>query len=146
MEENHHDAIILYEEFHKMGVSLVKTMHFVRKMVEDWPMWPELQVRTALRMQQVRHRMPELLEMPQFEGILNEASPAALGEYLQWIQVERAEGLEINLVKEIILHTRLLPLLLLAKFWQILQTLAVGAAIASVFLLRHRVGGKDKAS
>jgi len=111
MEKTHQDAQILYDEFRKMNLSLEQILKFVRGMVADWPAFPELRQRTALRMRQVRHEMPVMLE-DLGTDILGQITFASLAEYWRWIQLERAEGLALNLWDEISLHFSVLPYLL----------------------------------
>lgn len=114
MEKTHQDAQILYDEFRNMNLSLVQILKFVRGMVADWPGFPELRQRTALRMRQVRHEMPNMLDSKGTD-ILRQVNPGALWEYLLWIQLERTEGLEFNARDELSLHFSLLRRLLIVN-------------------------------
>merc|ERR1711862_423460 len=85
-------------------------------MVSDWPTFPELRLRTALRMRQVRHRMPEMLSSKDGVDILQQISLEVLFEYVRWVQLERAEGLELDVLDELYLHAVVLPRLVIPHF------------------------------
>lgn len=137
MENTHKDAQILYEEFRNMELSLVQILTFVREMVADWPLFPELRLRTAMCMRQVRHHMPEMVESTNGADILQQISFGVLKEYILWIELERAEGLAINVWEELCLHVGLFPSLLIAQRDTLAQWVTL-LAVVPMLVLSYR--------
>jgi len=108
-------------------------------MVGDWPTFPELRQRTALRMRQVRHRMPEMLSSNNDLDILQQISPEVFLEYVRWVQLERNEGLALNVWDELYLHIVVLPRLLIAHstYARLLAT-SVGVVVLAFIVSKGR--------